>query len=195
VEVRVVAATHRDLAEEMRAGRFRADLYYRLHVLTIRAPSLRERPEDIPLLAAHIVGRSRGRVPEARAVTREALALLQRHSWPGNVRELEAALERAAHALGPGATITAASLDALAHFDPPLVREHREGLRSQSRELEARLIRGALARAGGNRTRAARDLGLTRQGLWKKIRRLSREGADPLPFARAEVDGESPDSP
>jgi two-component system response regulator HydG len=183
VEVRVVAATHRDLAAEVRAGRFRADLFYRLHVLTVRAPSLRERREDIPLLAAHILGLGRGRFPEARRVTREALDLLGRHHWPGNVRELEAALERAVHALEPGGTITAASLgDAFLELDPPLVREHGENLRVKSRELEARLIRAAIARAGGNRTRAARALGLSRQGLWKKIRRLSREGVAPLPF-------------
>ncbi|MGH7680911.1 MAG: sigma 54-interacting transcriptional regulator, partial [Candidatus Eiseniibacteriota bacterium] len=109
VDVRVVAATHRDLAADVRAGRFRADLYYRLHILTITAPSLRERPEDLPVLVAHILGRFRGR-PEARAITEGALRRLERHPWPGNVRELEAAMERAVHALEPGGRITEASL-------------------------------------------------------------------------------------
>ena len=188
VDVRVVAATHRDLALEMRAKRFRADLFYRLHVLTVRAPSLRERREDIPLLAAHILARNRGQRPEARRITRDALDLLLRHSWPGNVRELEAALERAVHALEPDGTIAASSLgEGFALFGEPLVREHEETLHGRKRELEARLIHAAIASAGGNRTRAARALGLSRQGLWKKIRRLSRDGAAERALALAET--------
>ena len=197
VDVRVVAATHRDLAGEVRAGRFRADLYYRLHILTIRAPSLRERREDLPLLIAHILGRSRGRRPEARAITEGALRRLERHAWPGNVRELEAAIERAVHALEPGGRITEASLgDSFLLAALPFVREHGESLRGRRMELEANLIRAAIARAGGNRTRAARSLGMTRQGLWKKMRRLSREGspalADPADPTSGLLDPESP---
>ena len=197
VDVRVVAATHRDLAAEVRAGRFRADLYYRLHILTIRAPSLRERPEDLPLLIAHILGRSRGRRPEARVITEGALRRLERHAWPGNVRELEAAIERAVHALEPGGRITEASLgDSFLLAALPFVREHGESLRGRRMELEANLIRAAIARAGGNRTRAARSLGMTRQGLWKKMRRLTREGspafADPADPTSGPFDPESP---
>ena len=202
VDVRIVAATHRDLAAEVRAGRFRADLFYRLHVLTIRAPALRDRIEDIPLLAAHILRRKRGQGPEARRIAREALDLLANHSWPGNVRELEAALERAIHALGPGGLITADSLgEGFTLFAPPIVREPDANLRGRTRELEERLIQSAIASAGGNRTRAARALGLSRQGLWKKIRRLANERATSRPFAFAGDDppamaGEvSPESP
>ena len=177
VDVRIVAATHRDLAAEVRGARFRADLFYRLHVLTIRAPSLRERSEDVPLLVAYILRRlSRLQRPEARRITGEALDVLARYPWPGNVRELETALERAVHALGPGGTLTHDSLgEGLAAVDVPVVRERAENLRGRTRELEVEMIQSALRRTGGNRTRAARSLGLTRQGLWKKIRRLARD--------------------
>src|SRR4029079_10507361 len=111
VDVRIIAATHRDLASEARAGRFRADLYYRLHVLTVRAPALRERLDDVPLLAAHIPRRLRdeGR-PECLRITDRALERLTAHLWPGNVRELGATLERAVHALESRGTLTTASL-------------------------------------------------------------------------------------
>jgi two-component system response regulator HydG len=203
VDVRVVAATHRDLAAEVRGGRFRADLFYRLHVLTLRAPSLRERSEDVPLLIAHILRRLslRGR-PEAKRISPEALEILRRHSWPGNVRELEAALERAVHALGPGGTLAPESLgEGLGVSEFPLVREHAEDLRGRTRELEVEMIQSALRHAGGNRTRAARSLGLSRQGLWKKIRRLARdEGVADSPDgaaveAVARADDAGPDSP
>jgi serine/threonine-protein kinase PknK len=191
VDVRVVAATHRDLTAEVRERRFRADLYYRLHVLTVRAPALRERAEDIPLLVAHILGRlHRGKRPEARRVTAEAMALLREHPWPGNVRELEATLERAVHALGPGGTVTARSLgDGFGALGALGVRERPEDLRGRTRRLEADLIHEAIERAGGNKTLAARALGLTRQGLWKKLRRLAHDpGAPCPPSARKNTD-------
>jgi transcriptional regulator with GAF, ATPase, and Fis domain len=179
VDVRVVAATHRDLRAEVRCGRFRADLFYRLHVLTVRAPALRERREDIPLLAAHALRRLHrlGR-PEARSITAEAIEVLSGHAWPGNVRELEAALERAAHGLAPGGLVTTESLgEGLLPVPGSLARERvDEDLRGRTRALEAELIRRAIDRAGGNKAAAARALGLTRQGLWKKIRRLADEG-------------------
>jgi transcriptional regulator with PAS, ATPase and Fis domain len=113
------------------------------------------------------------------------------------VRELEAAIERAVHALEPGGRITEASLgDPFLLAALPFVREHGESLRGRRMELEANLIRAAIARAGGNRTRAARSLGMTRQGLWKKMRRLSREGspalADQADPASGLLDPESP---
>jgi two-component system NtrC family response regulator len=118
------------------------------------------------------------------------------------VRELEASLERAVHALGPGGTITASSLGEFWSPSPPaLVREGAEHLKSRTRELEVELIARAIARAGGNRSRAARDLGLSRQGLWKKLRRFGREeaaaraaDAEP-PHARAPRAGLLPESP
>jgi len=188
VDVRIIAATHRDLASEARAGRFRADLYYRLHVLTVRAPALRERLDDVPVLAAHILRRLRdeGR-PECVRITERALERLVAHLWPGNVRELGATLERAVHALEPRGTLTAASLgDGLSLEPGPVLRERPEGLKGRTLELEAELIQDAIERAHGNKTAAARSLGLTRQGLWKKMRRLARQGT-----AEAAIDPES----
>jgi two-component system response regulator HydG len=179
VDVRIVAATHRDLASDARAGRFRADLYYRLHVLTVRAPALRERIDDVPVLAAHILRRlhAEGR-PQALRITCGALERLTAHLWPGNVRELHAALERAVHALDPRGLLTAVSLgDGLASGPGPMLRERPDDLRGRTLELQAELIRDAIERAGGNKTVAARSLGLSRQGLWKKMRRLAHAGA------------------
>ncbi len=179
VDVRIVAATHRDLASDARAGRFRADLYYRLHVLTVRAPALRERIDDVPVLAAHILRRlhAEGR-PQALRITCGALDRLTAHLWPGNVRELHASLERAVHALDPRGSLTAVSLgDGLASGPGPMLRERSDDLRGRTLELQAELIRAAIERAGGNKTVAARSLGLSRQGLWKKMRRLTRSGA------------------
>ena len=177
VDVRVVAATHRTLAEEVRAGRFRADLFYRLHILTLRVPPLRERIDDVRLLTAHVLRRlNRDGRPVCRAVTSEALDMLTGHAWPGNVRELEGVLERAVHAMGTDGVLTGESIGELGNAVPsPMVREGAGVLRERKRALEVELIRAALDRAGGNKTRAARALGLTRQGLWKKLRRLEAD--------------------
>lgn len=194
VDVRIVAATHRDLGTESRSGRFRADLYYRLHVLTVRAPSLRDRQDDLPILVAYILGElHRGKRPEARRVTGEALSLLRDHAWPGNVRELEATLERAVHALEPGGVVSARSLgEGFAGGPARLVREHPEDLRGRTRRLEADLIREAIERANGNKTIAARSLGLSRQGLWKKMRRLSGASAARVPDGESWSDSDPP---
>ena len=174
VDVRIVAATHRDLGVEVRAGRFRADLFYRLHVLALDVPPLRERLEDLPVLAAHILRRlARRDGLEVRAIGADALGRLGRHSWPGNVRELEAVLTRAAHIAGPGGVIEADALGADFTGEEPLIaRDRHATLRGRTLAYEAELIRGALDAHRGNRSRAARSLGLTRQGLWKKMRRL-----------------------
>jgi len=144
----------------------------------VRAPSLLERREDIPLLTAHALRRlHRAGRPEARAITAGAIEAMSGHTWPGNVRELEAAVERAAHALAPGGIVTVESLGDGLHPDPGAFARERaeEDLRGRTRALEAELIRRAIDRAGGNKTAAARALGLTRQGLWKKIRRLEAD--------------------
>jgi DNA-binding NtrC family response regulator len=173
VDVRVVAATHRDLVASVRSGAFRQDLYYRLHVLEITAPALRERRDDVPLLAAHVLRRLRDREGiEVIGVTRGALRRLVAYDWPGNVRELEAVLTRAAHALAPGGALSEASLGDSVVNGIGRVRDRPEALRERTRAFEADVIEHALRRHGGNRTRAARELGITRQGLWKKIRRL-----------------------
>jgi len=178
VDVRIVAATHRDLAAEARAGRFRADLYYRLHVLALEVPPLRVRREDVPLLASHVLERLARRDGLAiRAIHPAALDRLLAHDWPGNVRELEAVLTRAAHAAGHGGVIGPESLGADVLPEPRgerplLLRERHATLRGRTLAYEAELIRTALDAHRGNRAGAARSLGLSRQGLWKKMRRL-----------------------
>jgi len=180
VDVRIVAATHRDLRGEVAARRFRADLFYRLHVLTLAVPPLRERLEDIPLLAAFFLSRlaRRDRVP-VRGIRDDALEALARHAWPGNVRELMSALERACHALDREGWVTRRSLgECFGVPGPPVVRDRVADLKGRTRAYEAELIRSALASHGGKKADTARSLGLTRQGLWKKMRRLRTEEPD-----------------
>ena len=178
IDLRVVAATHRDLRAEVHAGRFREDLYYRLHVFPIRLPALRERPEDIPLLAAHFLEK------HARAIGRplsgigaDALQQLAGHAWPGNVRELENAIERAA-AVAAGPSITAADL-------PPETRAGGEGLPGEllarlpyrealdvSRDKASRDYLVALMKEfEGNVTKAAERAGVERESLHRLLKR------------------------
>jgi transcriptional regulator with PAS, ATPase and Fis domain len=180
VDVRIVAATHRDLEREVHAGRFRADLFYRLHVLTLAVPPLRERLEDLPLLTAFFLRRleRRDRLP-IRGIREEALRALRKHTWPGNIRELMGALERACHALDHEGWVTLRSLGERFHpVDAGVVRDRAADLKGRTRAYEAELIRNAIASHGGNKANAARSLGLTRQGLWKKMRRLKALGPD-----------------
>jgi DNA-binding NtrC family response regulator len=171
VDVRVVAATNRDLEEEAREGRFREDLFWRLNVIQLHVPALRERPYDIPLLVEHFVNKvaeSLGREP--LDVEPETLAILTSYSWPGNVRELENAIERAV-TLAPGARLTPDEL-------PERVRNHGAAAafiaRSSERDLtlyevERDYILEMLRRTGGNKTRAAELLGLDRKTLYRKL--------------------------
>jgi transcriptional regulator with GAF, ATPase, and Fis domain len=180
VDVRIVAATHRDLAAEARAGRFRADLYYRLHILALNVPPLRERREDIAVLAAHVLERvARREGLTIRGLRAGALERLRAYDWPGNVRELEAVLLRAAHLAGPGGLLEPESLGPDPDGASPLfVRERHATLRGRTLAYEAQLIRTALDAHRGNRSRAASALGLTRQGLWKKMRRQGDANAE-----------------
>ncbi len=177
VNVRLVAATNRPLAQEIAAGRFRADLFYRLHVVSLALPPLRERKGDVELLVHHFV--TRAAQAEHRPpiqLTDSALLALRRYSWPGNVRELENAVRRltALHA-GERVTVTelaervrAALLVERAGLAEP---GPRRGLHAAVAALERRMIAECLVRLGGNKSRSARDLGLSRQGLAKKMRR------------------------
>jgi DNA-binding NtrC family response regulator len=128
VDVRIVAATHRDLSAEVAAGRFRADLYYRLRVVEIRVPPLRDRRDDIPYLAAHFLRKfGQGRPEGVPRITEAALRLLEEYPWPGNVRELENVIERAV-VLCRGDTVGARLLDLRVPSSP--AREEPAGLRS-----------------------------------------------------------------
>lgn len=172
LDVRVIAATHVDLEAAVQAGGFREDLYYRLNVVSIAVPPLRERREDIPELAdALLLKVSRRLEMAAASLTEEARGVLLRDAWPGNVRELEHALERAA-ILARGAAIRPEHLERTdcgarpdAFDSVPL----DDGFHSLVRRLERRLIERALEEHGGNRTEAAARLGISRRLLYDKL--------------------------
>ncbi|WP_260862194.1 sigma-54-dependent response regulator transcription factor ZraR [Citrobacter sp. Marseille-Q6884] len=169
VDVRLIAATHRDLAEEVSAGRFRQDLYYRLNVVTIEMPALCQRREDIPLLADHFLQcfakRNRKMV---KGFTPQAMDLLIHYDWPGNIRELENAIERAVVLL-TGEYISERELP-MAIAATPVKAEN--GLAIQPLvDVEKEVILAALEKTGGNKTEAARQLGITRKTLLAKISR------------------------
>ena len=172
VDVRVLAATHRDLAAEQRAGRFREDLYWRLGVVPLGLPPLRARPGDILPLAEHFLARAGDR---PHALSAAANAKLLAHPWPGNVRELRNAMERVA-AMARHDVIDA---DDLSFLQAPATTEPLdETLPDAVARLETAMIRGALLAAGGNRTDAARKLGIPRQALYDKMRRYGLGASD-----------------
>jgi two-component system response regulator HydG len=172
VDVRCIAATHHDLDGLVAAGRFREDLFFRLNVLRVRVPALRERAEDIAVLAEHFLARSRGRVPGAATVTfgADALKAFGAYPWPGNVRELENLVERlVVTASGPQIDVAAVEevlgpsrgVDKLAALlaDPiPLA------------ELEDLYIAAVLERVGGNKARAAEILGIDLSTIYRRIK-------------------------
>jgi two-component system response regulator HydG len=175
VDVRVVAATNRDLLAEVRGGRFREDLYYRLNVLPLRIPPLRERSEDIPLLVEHFIrqdGTRFGR--EVRAVSAETLEALRAYRWPGNVRELRNVIQRALVLCRDEVLRLPGPLQADASAEgAPANGAHPGGsLADQVRDLKIRLIRNALEASGGNQRVAAEQLGMHRQSLTRMIRDL-----------------------
>jgi transcriptional regulator with AAA-type ATPase domain len=175
VDIRFVAATHKDLAREIEAGRFRLDLYYRLKVVCLEIPPLRRRPEDIlPLLAYSL--RRNGRDPARLRITDAAVAALHRWRWPGNVRELENEAARFA-ALYPDSRVLdlkhlswEIQASAGPRVDPDDLGTLRR-LEEANEILERYLIRKAIAASEGRKAAAARTLGLSRQGLYKKITR------------------------
>ena len=170
VDVRIVAATNRDLRQLVEAGQFREDLFFRLNVIDIHVPALRERSGDVELLARRFIrDKSRALGKRAPVLSPEALARLRAYAWPGNVRELENLAERLV-VLRPGALVTAADL-------PPEVRSARKtrgwpsgSLPEAVAALEKELVAEALERGGGNKARAARELGISRPTLDKKIK-------------------------
>jgi DNA-binding NtrC family response regulator len=170
VDVRVVAATARELDELVRDGRFRDDLFYRLNVVRLHLPPLRERPEDVPALAAHFLAQAAARQGRSLSLTSRALARLREYPWPGNVRELRNALERAA-VLAPAPTLDAADL---ALGDPraaPIGGGATQPLKAQVEALERTVIERALHDAGGNRREAAKALRVSLRTLFYKLRR------------------------
>ena len=212
IDIRVIAATNRNLSEEVESGKFREDLYYRLNVIHIHMPPLRDRKDDIPQLVEHFLAKFR-HAPDAipTSITEEALTKLTAYDWPGNVRELENAIERAV-VLARGNAITVEHLPfgdrneardrrRLAHrrsrlqdeaeasgadfdedeeeatIEPAGTNGDGEGgtFKAQVAALEKQLIREALERAGGNRTKAADELGIYRRLLYAKIKEYGLE--------------------
>jgi DNA-binding NtrC family response regulator len=169
LDVRVIAATHQDLPARVASGRFRADLYYRLAVLPITVPPLRERAEDIPALARHILAELRPAAPPR--LTEAAIARLAAHAWPGNVRELRNMLERAA-SLTRGGVLDADDLALPASApDGSASLAGAATLAETMAATEEAMIRAALTRAAGNRSEAARLLGISRQALYDRLKR------------------------
>ena len=171
VDVRIIAATNRRLEDEVKAGRFREDLYYRLRVFPIRLPALRDRLEDVPALARHLVARLATHVRKPIGEpTPETIAALQRYAFPGNVRELANELERAILLADPGAPLTEDLLSD--HVTAGGPQSAPSVLQSRTDGFEREQIVAALERAGGVKTHAAEELGITYRGLLKKMRRL-----------------------
>ncbi|MBW2527751.1 MAG: sigma 54-interacting transcriptional regulator, partial [Deltaproteobacteria bacterium] len=177
VDVRIIAATHRDLERMVSDGGFREDLYYRLNVVAVSIPSLRERRSDVPLLVRHLL--TKHGASSSAKVTDRAMQALEQHDWPGNVRQLENEIRRAL-VLSDGII----DLEHLTVAPDPRARSAPEelDLRTQVDQLETQLVGAALDRTGGNQTRAAELLGVSRYGLHKMMKRLGiakpRSGQD-----------------
>jgi DNA-binding NtrC family response regulator len=173
IDVRIVAATNRDLEAEVAAGRFRQDLYFRLLVVPVRLPPLRERGEDVPLLAAHFLAEAcrKNRI-RAKILSEPALELLRSHAWPGNVRELRNAMERVA-ILVAEPVIEPRHLDFLSPGAPPSAA--REDLASYLERMEREAVLRVCERHHWRMTKAAAELGLERSHLYKKLKALGIE--------------------
>lgn len=169
VDVRLVAATNRRLHEEVTAGRFRQDLLYRLDVIRITLPPLRQRADDVALLAEHFWRDAITRLGSRATLGVATLAALARYDWPGNVRELQNVLAALAVRVPRRGVVSPAALPSMFHGHQA---ERSWRLDSARRTFETAFVRAALTRSGGHRMRAAQDLGVTRQGLAKLIARL-----------------------
>ncbi|MBI5071216.1 MAG: sigma-54-dependent Fis family transcriptional regulator [Deltaproteobacteria bacterium] len=195
VDVRLIAATNRDLKALIADGRFREDLYYRLNVVPIALPPLRERREDIPLLAAHFLEKYNARLGKrVERVEEEAIQLLMAYHWPGNIRELENLMERSVlFADGPAILATSlpdslrergpigapiAAVGSLGAITAPSGASMKEIVRQAQAELERELIARALEETGGNVTRAAKRLQISRKSLQVKMKELGLRGTD-----------------
>ena len=194
VDVRVIAATNRDLEEGVRDGRFRADLYYRLAGMVIRIPDLKNRRDDIPVLAQALLERAIEQLGKyVTGFTQEALDCMQNYGWPGNVRELQNEIQQMLVTGAEGQELGADLLSRhILRADP--VDSDAEGeaeiagtegtLKDRIETLESRIIRETLIRHRWNKSRAARELGLSRVGLRSKLERYGLENIKSLPAKR-----------
>jgi len=184
VDVRIIAATNRDLLKMVKAGTFRGDLYYRLRVLPIQTPTLRSRREDIPLLAQHLLSEMEGRYGRSLEISAEALQALEHYDWPGNIRELVNALEFA-FVQSDGPNILSSHFPPEIH-NPATIPAHQTAGKEAARNMqmvyyrsriqpeeEREMIFRTLKETGGNKAAAARMLGMSRTTLWKKLKHFS----------------------
>jgi DNA-binding NtrC family response regulator len=186
IDVRVICATNRDLKEEIKRGRFREDLFFRLHVFTIHLPPLKERREDIPLLVHHFIEKFNGETGKhVQGVSPGAMNVLQSYGWPGNIRELRNTVERAM-ILTDGETIDEEHL-------PPDMRPTRQEaamlrvpLGVQLREVEKEYILASLQKNGGNKARTAEILGISEKTLYNKLNRYAALARDRVGDAQAD---------
>jgi DNA-binding NtrC family response regulator len=170
VDVRIVAATNRPLAEEVKRGRFRADLWYRLDVIRVVIPPLRERLEDLPALTAHLWHGLAARTGSRASLSRATMSALSMYDWPGNIRELQNVLASLMVAAPRTGVIAPSALPA--HLTRASALARGATLAHARRQFDERFVRAALARAGGRTAIAARELGVSRQGLAKLMSRL-----------------------
>jgi two-component system response regulator HydG len=178
VDVRLVCATNRDLEADVKTGRFREDLYFRINVVTVRMPPLRERAGDIPILVRHFLAKIARRESRSEAsVSPEALEVLCRHSWPGNVRELENAIERAV-AVAKGNVVLPSDLPVEVYGGSPAQPGEIFDDRPTLSELEKRYIALILAECGGNKKKAAERLGIDRRTLYRALERAGVAAGD-----------------
>ena len=179
VDVRIIAATNRDMREAVERGEFRQDLFYRLSVVDIHIPSLRERPEDLPLLLQHFITRS-SQASQVRRLSADALRILLNYPWPGNVRELENTIERAL-VLCRGEEITPNDLPVHLTASKPQVSglEHALLRRRSLADLEREYIRLALEFTEGKKKEAADILGIDRKTLYRKLEEYDKEDGEP----------------
>jgi len=178
VDVRIIAATNKDLKEMVEKGTFREDLYYRINVINITVPPLRDRKEDIPILCDHFLAKSAAEKNiKAKVLTKRALEKIFDYPWPGNIRELENEMERVTVLAGPEGKITVDMLSArIRDFGE---RNKVQGVRIQGKlrdaleELEREMIREGLKRTGWNKSRLAKELGISRAGLINKVEKYN----------------------
>jgi len=197
VDVRLVAATNRDLVKEVKEGAFREDLYYRLNVIPIKLPPLRDRSDDIPLLTEHFVSKFNARLAtQIHEVTPEAMAALMAHSWPGNIRELENLIERSV-LLCEGERITLADLPGLVEDgaldmggmdEPPREMGLKQYVRVYTAKLERNRIQRVLEEEGGNVTHASKKLGISRKSLQLKMKEYGLREPARTPDPEAQQD-------
>ncbi|MGB5748361.1 MAG: sigma 54-interacting transcriptional regulator [Desulfobacterales bacterium] len=179
MDFRLITSSNRDLLKEVKNGNFRDDLFYRIQVFPIILPALKEKKEDIPLLATHFLEKLAKKANQpAKRLTPPALDLLMRFNWPGNVRELENEIERALTLAGEDSEIKERYLSAkITGPAEPDTAAHPDGMTLQevTEQMERQMVARALRETGGNRSQAARNIGLTRQGLLNKITRYKIE--------------------